>query len=166
MEWFCVIFSDYSLVFVRVECCLRIYICCVYWQCVDKVEATVVGCYLFSVCVSIFLYAYDILLIAPSVNALQTILSACEHELMRINEKKSKCIRFGPRHNAERATLSSDQGGVLYWSWGRWKGENGKGENGKCGTKWQGWKWRERKTRHQSAGVEIVRTEKSGNKEP
>ena len=86
---------------------------------VDKVKATVVGCYLFSVCVSIFLYAYDILLIAPSVNALQTILSACEHELMRINEKKSKCIRFGPRHNAERATLSSDQGGVLYWSWGR-----------------------------------------------
>ena len=45
-------------------------------------------------------------------------------------------------------------------------GRGGKGEKGKRGTKWQGWKWRERKTRHQSAGVEMVRTEKSGNKEP
>ena len=87
---------------------------------VDKVKATVVGCYLFSVCVSIFLYADDILLIAPSVTALQTISSACKHELMhldiRINENKSNCIQFGPRHNEECATLSSGQGGVLYWS--------------------------------------------------
>jgi len=43
------------------------------------------------------LYADDILLIAPSVTALQTILTACEHELlhldMGINEKK---IRVHP----------------------------------------------------------------------
>jgi len=38
---------------------------------VDKVKATGVGCYLLSFCVSIFLYADDILLIAPSVSALQ-----------------------------------------------------------------------------------------------
>ena len=51
---------------------------------VDKVKSTGLGCYYFSVCVSIFLYA-DILLIAPSVDT-------CEKELtcldMQINTKK------------------------------------------------------------------------------
>ena len=50
------------------------------------------------VCTSIFLYADDILLLAPSVSSLQKLLSACEEELyfldMRINDKKSVCIRF------------------------------------------------------------------------
>lgn len=87
---------------------------------VDRVKATGVGCYLFSECVSIFLYADDILLIAPSVTALQTLVTACENELthidMRINEKKSMCIRFGARHNVECADLKFDQGGLLHWS--------------------------------------------------
>jgi len=60
---------------------------------VDKVKATGVGCYLLSFCVSIFLYyADDILLIAPSVSALQKMLIACETKLklldMQINSKK------------------------------------------------------------------------------
>ena len=59
---------------------------------VDKVKSTGIGCYFFSVCVSIFLYADDILLIAPSVCALQTLLDVCEKELtcldMQINIKK------------------------------------------------------------------------------
>ena len=64
---------------------------------VDKVKATGVGCYLLSFCVSIFLYADDILLIAPSVSALQKMLIACETELklldMQINcKKKSMCM--------------------------------------------------------------------------
>ena len=33
------------------------------------------------VCTSIFLYADDILLLAPSVSSLQKLLSACEEEL-------------------------------------------------------------------------------------
>jgi len=59
---------------------------------VEKIKLTGVGCYYFSACVSIFLYADDILLIAPSVSALQILLSACDEELtrlgMQINEKK------------------------------------------------------------------------------
>jgi len=59
---------------------------------VDKVRLTGVGCYISHVCVSIFLYADDILLIAPSVSALQILLSACEDELrtldMQLNTKK------------------------------------------------------------------------------
>ncbi len=57
-----------------------------------------------AVCVSIFLYADDILLIAPSISGLQTLVNICERELtnidMSINAKKSFCIRFGPRFNA------------------------------------------------------------------
>ena len=58
-----------------------------------------------------FLYADDILLVAPSVSSLQRILSLCEAELelldMRVNTKKSSCIRFGPRFYLNATTLRS-----------------------------------------------------------
>ena len=41
---------------------------------VDRVKETGLGCYLNSVCVSILLYADDIVLSAPSVTALQCLL--------------------------------------------------------------------------------------------
>ena len=62
---------------------------------IDKVRLTGVGCYISHVCVSIglFQYADDILLIAPSVSALQILLGVCEDELkmldMQVNTKKS-----------------------------------------------------------------------------
>ena len=52
----------------------------------------------------IVLYGDDILLIAPSINELQSLFRNCEKELrcldMRINAKKSCCLRIGPRFNA------------------------------------------------------------------
>ena len=46
-------------------------------------------------CMCVFLYADDILLIAPSGSALQILSAACDEELtrlgMQINEKKSRC---------------------------------------------------------------------------
>ena len=51
---------------------------------VDRVKATGLGCYLNSVCVSILLYADDIVLSAPSVTALQCLLEVCERELDNI----------------------------------------------------------------------------------
>jgi len=58
----------------------------------------------------VFLYADDILLIAPSVTALQILLAACDEELtrlgMQINEKKSACVRFGARFNARTVKTS------------------------------------------------------------
>ena len=52
-----------------------------------------------SLCMSILLYADDILLVAPSVTALQQLLLLCEQELMwldmSLNVKKSVCIRIG-----------------------------------------------------------------------
>ena len=67
---------------------------------VNKIKDANVGCYVSTICVSIFLYADDILIIAPSVSGLQTLENICETELiniyMSINAIKSVCIRFGP----------------------------------------------------------------------
>jgi len=86
---------------------------------VDKIKAVNMGCYNSTVCVSIFLYAGDILLLAPSVTGLQAILAACENELdnigMRINVKKSMCIRFGKLFNVPCSKIISTHGGPLEW---------------------------------------------------
>jgi len=90
-------------------------VCNIYRQCCWLVLAVI----FFSVCVSTFLYADDILLIAPSVCSLQTLLDACDEELtcldVQINTKKSVCIGIGARYNTECARLSLAQGGLLQW---------------------------------------------------
>ena len=82
---------------------------------VDKVNKANIGCYISNVCVSIILYADDILLLAPSITGLQRLLTICEEQLfqldMRINVDKSICIRFGPSFNENCAELTSLQGG-------------------------------------------------------
>jgi len=86
---------------------------------VCTVKETNVGCYISSVFCSIFLYADDILLVAPTVTALQIILDACETELkyldMRVNVKKSACIRFGSRCEAQCSEIISSFGGPISW---------------------------------------------------
>jgi len=68
-------------------------------------------------CMSILLYADDILLAAPSVASLQCILSICEAELdwldMRIKPKKSSCIRFGARFGVECSNISTSDDSKL-----------------------------------------------------
>lgn len=86
---------------------------------VNKVKSARMGCYNSTVCVSIFLYADDILLLSPSLTGLQTLLTACENELyeldMRLNVNKSVCMRFGARFDASCANLVSLHGGALQW---------------------------------------------------
>ena len=86
---------------------------------VDKVKATGVGCYLNSVCVSILLYADDIILTAPSVRTLQHLLDVCQQELdyldMSINAKKSFCIRIGPRFNVDCCCVVTRDNHELAW---------------------------------------------------
>jgi len=69
---------------------------------VMAVQRTNVGCYISRYCVSTFLYVDDIILIAPSVEGLQKLLTVFEEVLdeidMQINVKKSKCLRFGVIH--------------------------------------------------------------------
>jgi hypothetical protein len=86
---------------------------------VTRVKLTGAGCYISLVCCCIFLYADDILLISPTVFGLQIILNACESELtaldMKINVKKSMCIRFGKRFDEHCAEVVSVQGGPIMW---------------------------------------------------
>ena len=86
----------------------------------DKVKLRGVGCYVNMTCMSILLYADDILLVAPSVASLQRILSICEAELdwldMRINPTKSSCIRFGARFGVECSNISTSNDSKLPWS--------------------------------------------------
>jgi len=67
----------------------------------------------------IVLYADDILLLAPSVTALQELFTACEHKIdatdMSINVKKSCCMRIGPRHNKICSEISTLDGRNLAW---------------------------------------------------
>jgi len=57
----------------------------------EKVAATRVGCYVKWACASTLMHAVDILLLAPTVSALQHLLNVCQSELqyldMAINAK-------------------------------------------------------------------------------
>jgi len=86
---------------------------------VDVLHRSGLGCNMKHVPVCIFLYADDIILISPSVDALQKMIVICELELalleMALNPKKSVCIRFGPRFDAKCAPLVSNSGQHLAW---------------------------------------------------
>jgi hypothetical protein len=72
---------------------------------VSKVSSTKVGCYNSTICICIFLYADDIILLSPTVTGLQILLNAVENELlhidMQLNVKKSLCIRFGVHYDKQ-----------------------------------------------------------------
>ena len=80
---------------------------------VDALQRSGLGCNVKHVPVCIFLYADDIVLLTPSVEALQQMIHICEFELalleMALNPKKSVCIRFGPRFDAKCATIIMGQ---------------------------------------------------------
>ena len=70
-------------------------------------------------CVSIFMYADDLILMSPSVTALQKLFNIVEEELtaleMFINPSKSSCIRFGPRYDALCANITAHDGSEIPW---------------------------------------------------
>jgi len=65
------------------------------------VNKTNSGCRIGACCAAISLYADDVILLAPSVSTLQTLVNFCELEFvdldMAVNVKKSVCICFGLR---------------------------------------------------------------------
>jgi len=67
----------------------------------------------------VVLYADDVLLIAPSVTELQRLLHLCEKELMwldmHINEKKSCCLRIGPRFDLACTCVVTSDGHKIPW---------------------------------------------------
>ena len=75
------------------------------------------GCFVRSACVNVFLYADDIILLAPSVNALMRLLRLVEDELafldMALNASKSVIIRYGPRFDSDCSEISTNAGDCL-----------------------------------------------------
>ena len=65
----------------------------------------------------IVLYATHIILVAPTVGQLQRLFNSCHEVLdlldMRINTKKSRCIRIGPRYDAKCVEIYSSSGHVI-----------------------------------------------------
>ena len=75
-----------------------------------------IGCRIGMCCVAIFLYADDIILLAPSVQALQSLVNICVTELnfldMAINTTKSSCMRYGSRYVTDRGATPVECGRV------------------------------------------------------
>ena len=86
---------------------------------VAKVMSTKVGCYKSTVCICIFLYADDIILLSPTVTGLQILVNAVEQVLayidMQLNVNKSICIRFGAQYDKQCANIVSISGTPLQW---------------------------------------------------
>jgi len=76
---------------------------------VKLIDTANIGCKTGGSCTSIFLYADDIILLAPSAQALQSLVDICELELKRldmaINASKSACMRFRPRYKSTCANV-------------------------------------------------------------
>src|SRR5664279_595369 len=58
---------------------------------VSSTAKSAVGCHVKGMCVSVLLYADDILLLAPSVNALQKLVYLCESELRLLDMAITAC---------------------------------------------------------------------------
>ena len=86
---------------------------------IDKVRQRGAGCEERLSRVGILLYADDILLIAPTVTGLQTMLKACEIELaylyMTINPTKSVCLRIGSDWKSTLVNISTHDGAQITW---------------------------------------------------
>jgi len=71
------------------------------------------------VCINIILYADDILLLSPSVEGLQQMLSVCETEInllgLNLKYRKSVCMRVGPHHLVHCVNIKTINGNVLEW---------------------------------------------------
>jgi len=120
MKW-CNIFSTWFSIScgIRQGVVLSPYLFAIYIDSlVHKVQSCGYGSYVRHTCVSILLYADDILLLASSVSLLQLLLDVCERELDRlditINVKKSSCIRIGQRFDAH-CCITTRIGGEVLW---------------------------------------------------
>ena len=87
---------------------------------IDKVQDSCIGCRFGSLFCNILMFADDILLLSPSVSAIQELLHLCECELneldLAINARKSTCIRIGRRHSVKCSNLLTLSGQSITWT--------------------------------------------------
>lgn len=86
---------------------------------IDRVQNSYIGCRFGSLFCNIIMFADDILLLSPSVSALQELLQLCECELteldLAINARKSTCIRIGRRYSVKCSNLLTTTGQSIKW---------------------------------------------------
>ena len=84
----------------------------------DKLAKTHLGCYIKKQCLSILMYADDIIILTNSITDLQKIVNYCTEEFnlldLSINCKKSACLRIGPRYKKECISITSN-GSAIPW---------------------------------------------------
>ena len=89
----CTLLFLFCLYFLFV--CLSVHLCTLL---IRKLQRLNYGCFVRSACVNAFLYADDIILLAPSIDALTKMLRIVENEFasldMALNASKSVCIRL------------------------------------------------------------------------
>ena len=77
------------------------------------------GCCINRACLSVILYSDDMLLLAPSIESLQKLVTICSTELaaldVSINGRKSVCMRIGPRFSKHCANISIQDSQELNW---------------------------------------------------
>ena len=85
----------------------------------EKLQNTGLGCHIGMIFTGAFMYADDLVLVSASISDLQSMIDVCIDELnsldMKINAKKSSCIRFGKGYKTDCAQVSVD-GISLPWS--------------------------------------------------
>ena len=86
---------------------------------IERIRASGFGCEINWGKVGILVYADDIILLAPSVHRLQTLLQICESELnclaMTINASKSVCMRVGHDWQIKPANITTCDGNEIHW---------------------------------------------------
>ena len=86
---------------------------------IEKLQISGLGCHIGMLFMGALMYADDLVLLSASVHDLQLMINICVDELdcldMKINAKKSSCIRFGKGFNTECAQVMVD-GTPLVWS--------------------------------------------------
>ena len=74
------------------------------------------GCRMHSLSYGSYMYADDLILIAPTVAELQTMINVCCNELeainLKLNTKKSCCLRIGKNHFAKCVSIPTAYGSI------------------------------------------------------
>ena len=84
-----------------------------------KLNTSSMGCYVCGLMISAIMYADDVILLAPSVEVLQKLITLCQSEFETINLKfnvtKCAAMRIGSRYKSDCFTLEALDGSPIPW---------------------------------------------------
>ena len=87
---------------------------------IDNLKLLPYGCFVRFVNFNILMYADDIIMVAPTISALQLLVAEGEQALncldMTINVKKCACMRIGRRHNVACLPILLSDGQLIQWT--------------------------------------------------